>query len=61
MNKTTATISSVEYRANGSIKESENFDEMKFEHIIPDSIGEAFLKLCKPNAKTNFKAKKIDI
>jgi len=46
LNKTVATKSSIEYKANGSVKESENFDEIKFEHIIPDSIGEAFLNLC---------------
>ncbi len=60
-NKTLATKSNTDYKANGSVKESENFEKLSFEHIIPDSIGEIFLDLCESKPNVGHKTHKIDI
>lgn len=44
--KTLATKSYVTYSANGSVKESETVNDPVFEPIVPETIGEQFLKLC---------------
>lgn len=63
--KTIATKSYVTYKANGAIKESQSTDDLLFEPLVPESIGEIFLDLCTstPNSTTdiNQKSKKIDI
>uniref|UniRef100_UPI001330A8E0 hypothetical protein n=1 Tax=Acinetobacter variabilis TaxID=70346 RepID=UPI001330A8E0 len=47
---TLATKSYVSYSAKGSVKESETVEVPLFEPIVPDTIGELFIKLCTPDS-----------
>lgn len=49
---TLATKSYVSYSAKGSVKESETVEVPLFEPIVPDTIGEIFIKLCTPDSKS---------